>query len=346
MQKVVHLIPYDGIGGVEAAARTMADARHAFIKFRLQYIFPKVLSREDRLHTFNLLQIWKTARALATENPDILIVSLWRSAIAGIIVRLLNPRVKLVLFLHNSADAHGIDYLATRLAASVSNEIWSDSDASLKGRIKVNPHTKQRVISFMAHRIDPCAEYIKVSPKFIYWGRLSAQKNLRRAITIFSQIYRARPDATYLIIGPDGDQAAEARTLVQELGLSNSVRFAGPLSFQEICREARGACFYLQTSLHEGMAMSVVEAMQLGLVPVVTPVGQIARYCREKENGILVDNDHRATEAVLDLLSNEVQFDRLRQGALKEWQNKLLYRESMLEACAALLSKTGAQANA
>ena len=43
-------------------------------------------------------------------------------------------------------------------------------------------------------------------------------------------------------------------------------------------KKLANASFYLQTSKFEGFAMSVVESMMMGLVPVVTPVGEIGRY--------------------------------------------------------------------
>lgn len=336
MQEVVHLIPYDGIGGVEAAARTMAGVRHASIDFRLRYLFPDVHCRAQRSRTFNLLQIWAVARALAAEAPDVLIVSLWRSAIAGILVRLFNPRVKLVVFLHNSVDAHRVDFLATRLAIALSHEVWSDSQASVAKRFRKPPKAKLRTISFLAHRIAPDPSPKPVAPSFAYWGRLSAQKNLARALTLFSAIRRQRPDASFLVIGPDGDEAPRIKALVQELGLSGAVRLVGPLPFAKICEQVQGACFYLQTSVYEGMAMSVVEAMQLGLVPVVTPVGEIASYCRDGGNAVLVVNDESAVVTVDRLLADPAAYGALRRQAVQEWLGKPLYRDSVLAACEAL----------
>jgi glycosyltransferase involved in cell wall biosynthesis len=98
----------------------------------------------------------------------------------------------------------------------------------------------------------------------------------------------------------------------------------------------RGACFYLQTSIYEGMAMSVVEAMQLGLLPVVTPVGEIGSYCRDGGNAVVVNNDERAVADVLHLLTDPAAYGTLRQQAIEEWLDKPLYRESVLAACEAL----------
>ena len=47
------------------------------------------------------------------------------------------------------------------------------------------------------------------------------------------------------------------------------------------------------------MAFSVVEAMQLGLVPVVTAVGEIRAYCHNGQNAVRIETDEQAVEDVL-----------------------------------------------
>src|SRR5690606_5104555 len=136
-------------------------------------------------------------------------------------------------------------------------------------------------------------------PRFIFWGRLAAQKNLPRAIGLFHRIWKNRPQARFTIIGPDSGALAELQGSCDALGLGSAVYFAGAMDFSNILDQARVHAFYLQTSSYEGMAMSVVEAMQLGLVPVVTPVGEIGRYCRGGVNAVLVDDDEEAAAIIM-----------------------------------------------
>ena len=77
----------------------------------------------------------------------------------------------------------------------------------------------------------------------------------------------------------------------------------GPKPQEEIRAVAREASFYLQTSVDEGTAPSVVKAMQSGLVPIVTPAGEIARYCRDGENAVVIRDKETAIRAVFALLS-------------------------------------------
>jgi glycosyltransferase involved in cell wall biosynthesis len=117
------------------------------------------------------------------------------------------------------------------------------------------------------------------------------------------------------------------------LGLNDAITFSGAATHDEIAVFARNASFYIQTSQYEGMAMSVVEAMQMGLVPVVTAVGEIRSYCRNGYNGIVVESDQQSVEAILQLLHSKERYQALRSAAIATWKDQPLYRDSILQAC-------------
>jgi glycosyltransferase involved in cell wall biosynthesis len=176
--------------------------------------------------------------------------------------------------------------------------------------------------------------------RFVFWGRLHRQKGLDRSVTMFARLRERLPMATYTIIGPDGGEQARLEALCRTLGIAQAVRFLGPMSQAEIWAEAASHSFYLQTSVLEGMAMSVVEAMQLGLVPVVTPVGEIGRYCRDAENAVLVgDDDHAVVSHIEHLLAHPEDYARLSAAAVAQWQSAPLYRDDFLAACADALGR-------
>lgn len=329
-KKILHLIPYDGIGGVEEAARSMSSQPAQDITFSRRYIFPYVNSQNERSATNNLFRIIAEARAVAKEKPDLLVVSLWRAALAGIIVKMLNPDITLILFIHNSSDSHIIDKLVTRLALHMSNAIWTDSQASVDRRFRSLPAIPVQIISFLARRLEPMP-LRQPEPVFVYWGRLSKQKNLHGTLRLFAKVRSAKVHARLSIIGPDAGERASLENLSSKLGLKDSIEFLGPLPFERIRDIAAGASFYLQTSFYEGMAMSVTEAMQLGLVPVVTPVGEIENYCNLSNSIMIYDRDE-AVNCVLGLLDDATKFSAMRRNAIDEWKGKPLYRDSIIDA--------------
>jgi len=332
MPKVVHLIPYDGIGGVESAARSMVVAGSKDLGFDIFYIFPKVSPDKQRFLTCNPYYLLRAMWSLFFDTPDVLIVSLWRSCIVGVFLKLFRRNLKLVLFLHLPTDVHRLDRLFTKAAARFALQIWADSDATLKQRLPGIPSDKTRVISFVTKRFE-CLEENSVEPKFIFWGRIHPQKGLDRALDIFSAVRREYPVARFVIIGPDGGEKKRINSLICEMNLSSSVDILDGMGFDGIIHHARESSFYLQTSLQEGMAMSVVEAMQLGLVPVVTPVGEINHYCKRGENAILVETNSGAVNEIISVLNDQNKYFSLRRKAIKTWLEKPLYSESVLNVC-------------
>lgn len=344
MAVVRHLVPYDGIGGVELAARTMRGISRGPVDYDVQFIFEGVSSARERLATFNPAPLLRAAWRLSRRDVDVLVVSLWRSAAVGLLAKLLRPRLDLVLFLHSSRDAHVLDRLVTRLAARVATEVWADSRATLRTRIPGLAPGRSRVISVLTSRFDPAPER-PVTPSFIFWGRLAAVKGLERALRLFARIRERAPGARFVVVGPDGGERASLERVRASLGLADAVTFEGPATHERIAALARDASFYLQTSVYEGMAMSVVEAMQLGLVPVVTPVGEIASYCRDGHNAVLVGaDDEPAVQSVLGLLAAGDRYAALRAGAVATWRDRPLYRDSVLSACEALLARPAERA--
>jgi glycosyltransferase involved in cell wall biosynthesis len=337
--KVVQIIPYDGVGGVESAAQSIGVVNDRNFEFSIDYIFKDLIAQRGRFFTFNPWSIVCAAIRASRPDIDVLVLSLWRSAIVGIIAKIIHPKLKLVVFLHSSRDAHLFDFLLTRTASLVATEIWADSRATLACRLPRSLKKRCRIISFVTRRFDLPPEK-PVDASFIFWGRINKNKGLERALQLFSEIHKRHPDACFYIIGPDGGALPLVRDLTASLGLMDVVKFNGVASLEEIAVVAQKASFYLQTSSYEGMAMAVVESMQLGLVPVVTPVGEIASYCEHGENAIVVRSDDKAVQDIEDLLASNERYQVLRTNAIATWKDRPLYRGSFLAACEAVLDST------
>lgn len=336
MHRIIHLIPYDGIGGVERAAATMRDVSSGDIDFCVETIFTSAAAHH-RWVEWNPWYYLRTTIRLLFARTDVLIVSLWRAYALGIVLKLLGSRIRLVVFLHSPHDVHSPDRLLTRVAVRLAFRVWADSRETLAKRLSDLPLEKGRVISFVTARIASLPPKL-VQPIFIFWGRLHVQKGIPRALRIFAGVKAQQPDAMFLVIGPDGGDLGRVREVADSLGLAGSLRYLGGMNFTDIQTVARQASFYLQTSELEGMAMSVVEAMQLGLLPVVTPVGEIAHYCRHNENAIMVTEDSRAVDDILSLLNDDARYQFMRQQAVATWRAQPLYKDSVMAACRELIS--------
>lgn len=348
---IVQIIPYDGIGGVEIAAATVEPGSYDGFRFGKAFIASKqgaAAAAEGIIETGFSSEndpraYIRLIRKLLAERADILLLSLWRSCLVGLVVKLLRPRTKLVLFLHNVVDAHPLDAAITRITSRFAVQTWADSASTARQRLPRRASAGIRAISFLAERL-PAVTAATPAPHFISWGRLHPRKNLGLAINFFAEIHALYPAARFTIIGPDGGEEQKLRQKVAELKLCSSISFFGPASHEQIIDETRRNSFFLQTSNAEGMAMATVEAMQLGLVPVVTSVGEIASYVRHGENGIIFSDVPQAFVAVEDLLSNQERYNAMRAAAINAWDKQLLYRESFVKACCRLAKRAATKA--
>jgi glycosyltransferase involved in cell wall biosynthesis len=343
---VVHLIPYDSIGGVEVAARSLPDGRYgqfAFAKYYLANksgpavandaqahcnVSPYSSENDPRAYLRALTLIWKT-------RPHIVIASLWRSCIVLLLVKLFRPRTRLVTFLHSAMDVHWPDRVLNGLAMRLSDEVWADSQATLEARVPEKLRARSRVISFLTGHL-PIPEPRSPAPRFVFWGRLHAHKGLVRAVRLFAKIAEWYPSATLHLIGPDGGERAVLEQELERLKLPG-VTFKGAMQREAIFEFAQSCSFYLQTSIDEGMGMSVIEAMQLGLVPIVTPVGQIGSYCRDGDNALLVVDDHETIARLRAVIDTPAAYRAMSERAHATWRDARLYRDDVIASCAAVL---------
>jgi glycosyltransferase involved in cell wall biosynthesis len=99
------------------------------------------------------------------------------------------------------------------------------------------------------------------------------------------RVRQAVPDLRLLLVG-QGPLEAETRRLAAELGLSETVLFAG---FREDARRLAAAFdVFTLSSTYEGLPIALVEAMALGRPAVVTDVGGNPEVVTDGADGLLV----------------------------------------------------------
>lgn len=340
LPQIVQLIPYDGIGGVETAAASVAAGRYAGFVFRKAYVasksapVPRPYIYESGVGPENDPRAYvRTIAHLLRTCPDVLVLSLWRSCIVGLAVKALRPRTRLVLFLHNTRHSNRVDSLLTRATARVAHAIWADSASTAAERLGAAWASRARAISFLTARIDRVTS-ARPALRFVTWGRLHPRKQIGLALEFFALVYTRHPEASFAIIGPDQGEGAMLKARVAALGLERAVQFLGPAGLPEIARHAANAAFFVQTSRFEGMGMAVVEAMQFGLIPLVTPVGEIGTYVTDGDNGLWFATPEDALAKVERLSADHAAFGAMRGAAVATWSGRPLYRDEFLAACA------------
>jgi glycosyltransferase involved in cell wall biosynthesis len=119
--------------------------------------------------------------------------------------------------------------------------------------------------------------------RFVYLGRLDPEKAIDLMIRGFARL----PDksrATLSIVG-DGDCRNELEGLVDHLQLRECISFKGAL--QEVSMELMQSDVFVSTSLSEGMSNALLEAMSLGVMPLVSRVSGVSEIVEDHHSGFL-----------------------------------------------------------
>jgi L-malate glycosyltransferase len=141
-------------------------------------------------------------------------------------------------------------------------------------------------------------------------GRLAPAKSYDTLLRSVAIARRLVPDLTLWIVG-DGVEAASLRRLSAELGLDGAVQFCGERP--DVGSWLREADVFVLSSVSEGLPISILEAMAVGLPAIVTDVGGMPEVVGLSGAGTTVP-----ARDVDMLASAIVEFAR-RRDDLKEW---------------------------
>ncbi len=143
--------------------------------------------------------------------------------------------------------------------------------------------------------------------RFISTGRMQPVKRHTLMVEAFAEATTGREDVELIFLG-DGELREQVEAKISELGVSNKVVLKGVVSNVE--EELNAAHVYLMCSEHEGLPLSVLEAMSSGLPVVATKAGGTIDVV-DSGNGILCDVDHK--EQIVDAIKKMLEFPELRK---------------------------------
>jgi colanic acid/amylovoran biosynthesis glycosyltransferase len=143
-------------------------------------------------------------------------------------------------------------------------------------------------------------------------GRLVEKKGYEYSLRAFAEAHRRFPQSEFHIIG-DGPLQAKLISLMNELGVTDSVKLLGPMTRREYIEHAEACHLLLQPSVtaengdDEGGAPTVLIEMQASGMPIIaTRHADIPNVVRDRESAVLVaERDSSAlAEAIIRLATN------------------------------------------
>lgn len=146
-----------------------------------------------------------------------------------------------------------------------------------------------------------------VRPHILYLRAFHKFYDPITAIRAFQRVWNKYKDAYLTMAGPDEDGTLkQCRSLVDELGVGDVVRFLGRVPKSEIPKIGIQHDIFINSSLVDNAPVSTIEAMAMGLCIVATSVGGLPYLLQHEETALLVPpgDPESMSEAILRILQD------------------------------------------
>lgn len=254
----------------------------------------------------DLADTWKMVRLFRAERPDIVFANNIKPVVFGTIAAALaGVRLRYAL-------AGGLGYafttvpgervpLARRISGWIASALYAVSfrlatavvfhnrdDLALMERRRICPPGKSLVVSGSGVDTEDYSPGEPVAaPKFVFVGRMLADKGVREFLQAARQVRQACSGATFLMVGPiDANPSAIGRAEIDEYVARGDVEWVGKVS--DVRPFLRRSSVFVLPSYREGLPRSTLEAMACGLAVVTTDAPGCRETVEQGVNGLVV----------------------------------------------------------
>jgi glycosyltransferase involved in cell wall biosynthesis len=183
----------------------------------------------------------------------------------------------------------------------------------------------------------------RTSNTILFIGRINQRKGIYDLVRALPEVIRAVPE-TRLVAAGSGE-IGSVRRCAREAGVDDRVLLPGSVSGFDKLRLLEEAVLYVLPSYTEGVPLSMLEAMSVGLPVIATPVGGIADVLRDGEDGYLVPPGSLSelSRRIIELLNNRELRERMAENARRRVNSKFS-RDVAVQELIALYQRFGADA--
>ncbi|WP_313560203.1 glycosyltransferase family 4 protein [Ruminiclostridium cellobioparum] len=159
-------------------------------------------------------------------------------------------------------------------------------------------------------------------------ARMALQKRCFETVSIMAEIMKKRKDIYFIFVG-DGPLFKQVKNTIEQYGIEQRFILTG--SQNNVPDYLYSTDIFLLLSNYEGLPISLLEAMCMGIPLVASNVGGVCELIEESSNGFLVSNDEKEIIYKLNIL---IEDDKKREEfgkrgrAIFEYKFKL---ENMLK---------------
>lgn len=174
------------------------------------------------------------------------------------------------------------------------------------------------------------------TPTVLYLGRIKKYKRVDSLISIFNKVLLVHPKARLIIAGW-GTEASSVVNLAMMSSIRRQIHIMGPVSELEKRQLLAKSWVFVNPSINEGWGISVIEANLYGTPAIAYRVQGLCESIKHKKTGLLVEDEHEFSEAIISVLSNQTL--RISMGShAKKWAAKFSWDTASKKSLALLNS--------
>lgn len=157
---------------------------------------------------------------------------------------------------------------------------------------------------------------VRVPQRVVCVARLNWAKGLDYLLEAWPAVLTNFPKATLRFVG-DGEKRQEMEKRIAELGIGDSISFAGKVTHDVVLKEMSEAEVFVCPSLAEGLGIVFIEAQACGLPTIGTRVGGIPDIIEHEKTGLLIEpkNSEQISAAIMRVLGDRAFAAQLVENA-------------------------------
>jgi len=138
--------------------------------------------------------------------------------------------------------------------------------------------------------------------------RVSYEKNIQALIKGFVDIHKQKPNTKFVIVGK-GPYMEDLQELAKELGLTDSVQFAGEVPNTEAAYYYKAADYFVSASTSETQGLVYPESIASGTQVIAANSIYLESLLNHPSLGITYDGDEHFAQVALDYMEAQIPLD-------------------------------------
>lgn len=325
-KKIIHVMPEFGLAGAEVMAETlMLELKNkdynvmAISLYDYQSPITERLKKNEikvyymgKKKGFDLKVFRKIYQVLKEEKPDVIHTHRY-------VMQYVMP---IAILLKIQSKVHTVHNIATkeiskpqRLLSRIFYKYFKIKPVAISPRVKASIIEEYSIDEknvpmiyngINLNKILKKQDYsIKERVNILHVGRFASQKNhkaLLKGVAIAAESY---PNIKLQLIGK-GELESQIISLIDKYRLNNHVELLG--TRDNVYNEMRNTDIFILPSLWEGMPITLIEAMAVGLPIIASDVGGIPDMLTNEKNALLINpTPENISKAIIYMIENPQQ---------------------------------------